>query len=257
MVVAIANPSHSTATFELFSLPVTNGNVRPTSMTKVAALELPSVDTNCRIHHMGFAPLFVKNLIIRNNRLLYNASIDAKLFVSTKSNNIMFAYLDIRSGHDYDNISFVVHTSTLLRSYTLSSNSHGNMQDPVPWESWGPAMTRWHEGGIPGGGPFTCGHRCLLQRRHTGAWELWDFNPYRVRRLGKGFAVENETARLTVETEPSCAKSHGIKEGIYSLLPFVKNVPKKWPAYKYTGLFEDRVIGHIVSNYFDFSFISF
>jgi hypothetical protein len=92
---------------------------------------------------------------------------------------------------------------------------------------------------------------------HPGSWELWDFNPYRVRRLGKGFAVENETASLTVETEPSCARSHGFKEGIYSSLPFVKHVPKKWPPYIYTNLFEDRVIGQLVSDYFDSSFISF
>ena len=253
MVVAIVSPSHSTATLELFSLPVTNGNVRPTSMTKVAALGLPSVDRDCRIRRMAFSPLFVKNLIIRDNRLLYDVSNDAKLFVNTKSNNIVFACFDI----EYDSVSFVVHTSTLLR-YTFSSNSQGNMQDPVPWESWGPAMTRWHKGRIRGisEGPYTCGGRVLL-KMHSRSWELWDFNPYRVRRLGKGFAVENETASLTVETEPSCARPHGIKEGIYSSLPFVKHIPKKWPPYIYANLFEDRVIGQVVSDYSDFFFISF
>jgi hypothetical protein len=250
MVVASVSPSESTATLELFSLPITNGIVRPPFMIKVAALGLPFVDDGCRIARVDFYPYFVKNLVIRENRLLYNASIDAaKPFVSTKSDNIIFVYLNIGSGYGYDNISFIVHSSTLLR-HTLTSHSHGNMRDPVPWQFWGPPVTRWYEGGRHvGGGPVTCGHRCLLRQGYPRAWELWDFNPYRVRRMERGFAVENETTRLTIETEPSCAKSHGIKEGIYSSLPFVKLVPKKWHRYTYTGLYEDRVIGEMVSNY--------
>jgi len=84
-----------------------------------------------------------------------------------------------------------------------------------------------------------------LKRGYSEAWELWDFNPYRVRRLEKDSTVENDSVRLTVETEPTCAKSHGIKNGIYSSLPFVKLVPKKWPSYIYMGLYEDRITGEL------------
>jgi hypothetical protein len=248
MVIASVSPSESTAVLELFSLPVTNGTGHPTPLIKVAALGLPFVDDDCRIARVDFYPPDNKNLVVSWGKLLYNASVDTKPFVSPKSNHIIFVLLHIGGEYGYDNISFVVHHSTLLR-HIPPSHSRDNVQAPVPWELWGPAATRWHEGGALGpGSQATCGLRCLLAQR-LGQWELWDFNPYRVRRLEKDFAVENESVRLTVETEPSCVKSPGIKNGIYSSLPFVKLVPKKWPKYDFVGLYEDRIVGQLVSNY--------
>jgi hypothetical protein len=58
--------------------------------------------------------------------------------------------------------------------------------------------------------------------------------------------LESENACLSVETEPSYAKSHGIKEGVYSSLPFVKIVPKKWSDYNYMGIYDDRITGRKV-----------
>jgi hypothetical protein len=251
MLVASVSQSESTAILELFSLPVANGNLGPTSLIKVATLGLPFVDDLCRIARVDFNTLFVKNLVIRDRRLLYKTSIDATPFISTNSDNIIFVHLNVGSSYGYDDISFIVHSSTLLR-YTHPSHSHGHGPDLVPWEFWGPAVTRWYDGGIPvGRGPVTCGHRCLL-RIDLGAWEVWDFNPYRVRRLEKGFVVENETSLLTVETEPSCTKSSGFRTGIISSLPFVKLVAKKW-RYTYMALYEHKVIGERVSNCFNFS----
>lgn len=71
------------------------------------------------------------------------------------------------------------------------------------------------------------------------SWELWDFNPYRVRRLGKNFTSESENASLSIETEPSCVKSGGIiicNEGVYSSLPFVKIILKQWSDYYDMGI---------------------
>ena len=57
-----------------------------------------------------------------------------------------------------------------------------------------------------------------------GRWELWDFNPYRVRRLGKDFIMESENASLSVKTKGTLAKCRGLEDGeVYSLLPFVRN----------------------------------
>jgi len=78
------------------------------------------------------------------------------------------------------------------------------------------------------------------------SWELWDFNPYRVRRLGKNFTLESEKASLSVETELSCAKSRGIKEGVYSSLPFVKIMPKQWSDYYSMGVYDDQMSGNKV-----------
>lgn len=246
MVLVNITPSESTATLELFSISVTNGDLRPTSMMRVATLRLPFVDNGYRIARVDFCPPFrVKNPVVHEGRLLYDTSIDAKPFTSAQSDNIIFVTINIGSRQGYDNLSFFVHPSTLLRHIPgPPSRSQGNMSDPtVPWEVWGPTATRWFEGAtLAGGGPIICGHRSLLKQRYPGVWEIWDFNPYRVRRLGKGFAVEDETARLTVETEPSCARSNGIEKGIRSSLPFVKLVPKKWD-YTYAGLYEDIAIG--------------
>jgi hypothetical protein len=247
MLVVSVSPSESTAVLELFNLPVTNGT-GCTPIIKVAALGLPFVDDGYRIARVDFSCPSVENLVIsRRGKLLYNASIDTKPFVNPKSNNIIFVHLHIGGGYGYDDISFVVQHSTLLR-HIPPSHSRDNVQAPIPWELWGPAATRWYRGGVCAGGP--CGLRCLLRKNKR--WELWDFNPYRVRHLQKkDFAVDNESARLTVETELSCAKCQGIKNGIYSSLPFVKLVPKKWPKYTYAVLYEDRIVGQSVCNFCD------
>jgi hypothetical protein len=252
IVIASVSRSESTAVLELFRLPVTNGRGRPTPMIKVVALGLPFVDDGYCIYRVDFYPHGVKNLVISQGKLLYNASIDTKPFVNPKFHNIIFVYLGLEGppGYGHDRMSFVVHHSTLLR-YIPPSHSHDNVQASIPWELWGPTATRWHEGGVLASGQVSCGLRCLLHQRRARRWELWDFNPYRVRRLGKDFVVESESAWLTVETEPSCAKSEGIKNGVYSSLPFVKLVPKKWPKYIFAGLYEDRIVGQLVSDYFD------
>ena len=249
VVVASASPSEPTAILELFRVPVRNGTGRPTPMIKVAALRLPAVDDDRHISHVNFYPPGVRDLVIRERRLLYNASIHKIPFINPKFDTILFAKLNIGGGYPYANNSFIVYHSTLLR-HVPPSGSLDNVQAPVPWELWGPAATRWC-GGVSAMGRLTCGLRCLLNPGYSMEWELWDFNPYHVRRLGKDFALENESVRLTVETEPSCAKNEGIKNGIYSSLPFVKLVPKKWPQYRGVGLYEDRIIGELVSNYFD------
>jgi hypothetical protein len=219
MLVTSVSRSESTATLDLFRLRVPNSNSRRTSMIKVATLGLPFVDDDCRIARLDIHPVFVKNLVIHKNRLLYNASVDTKPFLNTKSDSIIFVDLTVSKRREYDYISFVVHSSTLLR-LTPPFHSHGSVPDVVPWESWGPAATRWFECPLfAGGGPVTCGYRCLVKPQISSPewapWELYDFNPYRVRSLGKGFAAENETSRLTVEAKPSCARFLSIKQGIY------------------------------------------
>ena len=118
------------------------------------------------------------------------------------------------------------------------------MQNTIPWESWGPTVTRWHGDAVCKLYPFASGQLCILTPEYPLCqWELWDFNPYLVRRLGKNFTMESEKASLSVETEPSCARSRGIKEGVYSSLPFVKIVGKEWSHYHGMGVYDDRICG--------------
>ena len=246
--------SPSQAVLELFTIPVLTGNGGPAPMTKILSLGLPHVDDGCRVANFHFyQPPIESDVFIRDNCLFSNTTTDTKPFISTSSDVIIFATLNIgytmTDSYGYDNISFVVHSSALLR--LIPFPSHGHMQNIISWESWGPTVTRWYEGTVRGLYPFASGQRCILkpgflESNSSSLWQLWDFNPYRVRRLGKNFTLESEKASLSVETKPSCAKSHGIKEGVYSSLPFVKIVPKQWPNYNCIGLYDDRICGRRV-----------
>ena len=214
-------------------------------MTKILSLGLPRVDDGFHVARLNFYHPPIENVFIREDCLFLNTTTHTKPFISTSSDDIIYATLNIgtRYGH-YDNISFVVHSSALLR--LIPFLPHGHMRDTIPWESWGPTVTRWHEDVVGRLSPFASGQRCILKpefRPGTRMWELWDFNPYRVRRLGKNFTLESEKASLSVETKPSCAKSRGIKEGVYSSLPFVKIIPKQWSNYVDMGIYDDQICG--------------
>ena len=244
--MAIGSEMPPTAVLELFTIPVLTCNADPVPMTKILSLGLPSVDDGCRVARFDFYhPSTIENVFIRDNCLFSYTTTDTKPFISTSSDDIIFASLNIGTrGGNYDYISFVVHSSALLR--LIPFPPHGNMQDTILWESWGPTVTRWHEDVVRRLSPFASGQRCILEpgfRPGMGRWELWDFNPYRVRRLGKNFTLESEKASLSVETEPSCAKSRGIREGVYSSLPFVKIIPKQWSNYFDMGVYDDQICG--------------
>ena len=249
--MAIGSEMPPTAVLELFTIPVLTGNGGPTPMKKILSLGLPRVDDDCRVARLDFYHPPV-DIFLRDNCLSLKTTTNTKPFISPSSDDIIFASLNIgtKYGH-YDNISFVVHSSALLR--LIPFPPYG--QDTILWESWGPTVTRWHEDVVGGLFPFASGQRCILKPEWRSAaltrrWELWDFNPYRVRRLGKNFTLESKKASLSVETEPSCAKSRGIKEGVYSSLPFVKIVPKQWYNYSSMGIYDDRVSGERVRTFY-------
>jgi hypothetical protein len=240
--MVVGNLCLSTATLKLFNIPVPNENSGTTSMTKIVTLGLPPVDEGCRMERFDFYRPPPKNVFIVENRLFHDVTTDSQPFISTSS-DILFASFNIQSSWGYDNISFILHLSALLRHVPKHPPLY--LQDAVPWQEWGPNVTRWYEATVL---QALCasGQRYLF-RPDQSSWELWDFNPLRVRRLGKGFRLESETACLSVETEPSCTKSHGIEKGVYSSLPFIRLVPKQWPIYDCAGLFDDRIIGSKVS----------
>ena len=245
--MAIGNEMSPTAVLELFSIPVLTGNAGPAPMTKILSLGLPRVDDGFRVSRLDFHHPPIENVFIRDNCLFLYTTTDTKPFISTSSDDIIFASLKIGTRYGrYDNISFVVHSSALLR--LIPFPPHERMQNTILWESWGPAVTRWHKDEVSAVYPFASGQRCILKpdSEFWFVWELWDFNPYRVRRLGKNFTLESEKASLSVETEPSCVKSRGFKESVYSSLPFIKIIPKQLPDYHYMGVYDDRVSGERV-----------
>jgi hypothetical protein len=254
MVVA----NRSLAALELYTFPVPKSGTGPATMTKVAALGLPSVDIGSWISRLGFHNPPSKSIVTRMRQQLHDASIFAKPFISAPLDDIIFVVVHLCDERGIpDHISFVVHSSTLqnYKRFTparwltdpitiLSSLSSLfiSRADTIPWQMWGPTTTRWFRSAIL---PTrdVCGQRCLLQGLTSK--EIWDFNQYRVRCLGQDFAMESEAACLSVVTEPSCVTSNGLRVegGVYSSLPYVKLVLKqlKNTHYGTTCLDDDRI----------------
>jgi hypothetical protein len=233
MVVANWNP----AALELYTLPVQKSDTGPTPMTKVVALGLPSIAKGCCITFLGFRNLLPKSIFSRMRQQLHDASVFAKPFASASPDIISVAVTICDERGSHDTICFVVHSSTLRHHARVIS------QDTIPWQMWGPTTTRWY----PHPTINVCGQQCLL----TGptSKEIWDFNQYRVRCLGQGFAIESEAACVSVETEPSCVKSPGLEGGVYSSLPYVKLVLKQLENIRHgmTCLDDDRIFCERVS----------
>jgi hypothetical protein len=236
MVVA----NRSLAALELYTLPVPKSDTGPAPMTKVAALGLPAVNEGWSIDRLKFSNLPPKSIVSRMRQQLHDASIFAKPFTSASPDDIISVIVNIRYDGVSDNIPFVVHSSTLQRHALFISCPI--LQDTIPWQMWGPTTTRWYP---MFSGTYVCGQRCLL--KSLTSWEIWDFNQYRVRYLGQGFAMESEAARVSVETELSCVQSRGLKEGVHSSLPYVKLVLKQLKNFGTTFLDDDRILRQRVS----------
>jgi len=231
-VVVVAN--RSPAALELFVLPFLSGEGGPAPMTKVAALGLPSVDNGCCVARVLFYSLPTKNAIIHHHRP-HDSAVHTKPFIDASSDDIIVVCMNIGSQRGYDNLLLVVHSSVLLCHISTHANSH-----TVPWHQWGPTMTRFCDGSIRSV-VGVCGQRCIVSK--TGSWEIWDFNPYQVKHLGRDFVMETTTGCLSVETQASYAKSWGIQDGVRSSLPYVKHKPKNLPNYSSMFLDSDRIFG--------------
>ena len=158
--MAIGSAMYPTPVLEIFNIPVPTGNAGPTPMTRIF---LPCVDYSDNDPRLDFYHPPIENVFIRNNRLFSSTTTNTKPFFSTSSNDIIFGTLNIGSsyGPRDENISFVVHSSALLRLVPFRSHEH--MQYTIPWESWGPTVTRWHEDTVCRLDPFASGQRCIFK----------------------------------------------------------------------------------------------
>lgn len=232
---------------QLFTLPLVNTDAGPKPLTRIGELGLPPLNNGFDIGHLVFWNMPGENLVAGNKCLRSDVDTYTKPFIKA-SDDIISVLVNVRDERGapglIDNLSFVVHLSALLHHHS-SFSSYGNPQDirVLPWRMWGPPVTRWFDHAYESRN--VCGQRCLLTNLLT--WKICDFNPYRVRRLGKDFAEESETSRLSVETAMSCVKSDGIKDGVYSSLPYVKVAPKQWPLRGRISLDDDRILIQRVS----------
>jgi hypothetical protein len=234
-VIVVGN--HSLAALELFMLPQSKDHTGPIPISKVGELKLPPLDEGCIVCSITFENVLVKDSVTRK-RQTHDSAIFTKPFSSALS-DIIFVSLLVMSKVGYNSVSFAVHSSTLLSH--APSSSHENLENMIPWHVWGPTSTRWFPCRL--GSPNNiCGQRCLLVGSPHGSREIWDFNPNRIRSLGQHFATESDTARVSVESDPSYITVPGLKEAVCSSLPFVKIVPKKWDRHEATCLDDDRII---------------
>lgn len=227
-VIVVANNDEFGASLDLFTLPKPQGDAIPTPMMKVAKLCLPKADQS--IYRLVFCNPPAKNGTPRSNRPLDNAAVSIKPFTNPPGNNIIRCWF---LGDGSEHFSAIVHSSTLLRYATPQHFKS------IPWDEWNSYA------------------RCILDQAGSMATdfsgqrflkgnEIWDFNQYRVKRLGKDFATETKTAHISVVTEISRVGVIDCKNPIYSSLPYVRIVPKLWEI---ACLDDDRMFTAPVSNY--------
>jgi hypothetical protein len=191
-------------------------------ITQVARLELPNVGDP--ITEVNFGNRAAKDGVVRSNVQIDDAALYIKPFTSSP-NELIYVLLETWDGQTDDSCAFVVHSSVLLH--------HANVQDSryIPWRVWSQTATLWTSCGQ--GAAAFCGQRWL---RWDG--EIWDFNQYRVQRLGKGFIAETELARISV-----IAKEEKMGPHVTYSLPYVRIVPKqrRSPRYTFLCLDDDRI----------------
>ncbi|KIM76495.1 hypothetical protein PILCRDRAFT_91583 [Piloderma croceum F 1598] len=196
-----------------------------TPITRVARLWLDDMDCmDDPITTVMFANRAAKNGVVRSN-LQIDAEHYIKPFTSLPDNLI---YICITSNFKEElEYAFIVHSLALL--------CHAKEQDfdSISWEVWGRMATlavsdRYRPAEF-------CGQRLLMRNG-----EIWDFNQYRVKRLGKGFAAETELARISVVAEE---EKRGLAV-IYSL-PYVRIVLKQRLPLRYGTILcldEDHIL---------------
>ena len=95
--MAIGSEMFLTAVLGLFAIPVLTGNANSVPMTKIFSLGLPPVHNLYRVARLDFYHPPIENVFIRDSCLFSNTTTDTKPFISTSSDDIIFATLNIGS----------------------------------------------------------------------------------------------------------------------------------------------------------------
>jgi hypothetical protein len=205
-IIAVAKVAEEVRSLELYTLPEPQGDTGGTTMTVVARLQLPET-LGCYVYSLTFCSPPAKNGTPRNNPQFINAAVLTKPFTNSPD-NIIYCCMGVDDTQESWCISLIVHSSTLLHYATLQDFK------VIEWDEWS-AMARcvdaWES------------HATAFSGQRWRRWnEIWDFNQYRVKRLGKDFSVETETARISVITKKSTI------DALYNsgTLPYVRIVPK-------------------------------
>ena len=193
---------------ELYTLREPHGDSGGTPMTMVARLQLP--DTDCYVYSITFHSPPAKNGIPRNN---INAAISTKPFMNSPD-NIICCCMGVDNSLENGHVSLIVHSSTLLRYATSQDFKF------VQWDEWSPMARCVND---LGRATDFSGQRWLT----WGDDEIWDFNQYRVKRLGRNFSAETETTRISVITKAWSIEALPNHIPYYSgTLPYVRIVRK-------------------------------
>ncbi|KIM89354.1 hypothetical protein PILCRDRAFT_221771 [Piloderma croceum F 1598] len=196
---------------DLFTLPEPQDNTGEMLITKVATLRLPF--NGHSVEHISFCNPPAKNGNPRSKRQAGDTAVPTKPFANSPD-NIIYCYVLVIDGEQFSSCSLVVHSSALLRYATPPAFNY------IPWKEWS-MITRCVGERVNYNYTNFSGQRWLLPRDN----EVWDFNQYRVKRLGRDFEAETETAHISVVTEQSCTAS--IYLDVYSSLPYVRIKSKR------------------------------
>ena len=191
-------------------------------MTMVARLQLPNTD--CHVYSMTFCSPPVKNGIPRNNHQFINAAVSTKPFTNSPD-NIIYCCMGVEDSNMSGPVSLIVHSSTLLHYATSRDFKF------IEWDEWSP-MARCVVNRECHATTFS-GQRWLKENKiwknelEIRGNEIWDFNQYRVKWLGRDFSAETETARISVITKASSIEALMDHDPFDSgTLPYVRIVRK-------------------------------
>lgn len=165
VLVVVANAKD--ASLDLFTLPESQGD---TPITNVAKLLLPDIPD--KIAALSFSNPPAKNGIAR--RLQVDGAGDFAKPFTNSSNNIIYCHIVVTDSQVFDFFSLLVHSSTLL--------CHADIHDfkSTPWYEWSPMARCIRDLNHPA---------TSFSRQRCLSWgKILDFNQYRVKQLGLGFA---------------------------------------------------------------------
>ncbi|KAG6867944.1 hypothetical protein C0993_009256 [Termitomyces sp. T159_Od127] len=162
---------------------------------------------------------------------------------------------DGEDAHDWADFSMFTHRSTLLRLCEERSERPG---ETVPWEQWGPPVTRWIDAEIvPWWITTSAGQRCVLSITPEAVGlgsapfvMLLDFNPLAVKRAlsvrckrGKDGSNVDDCPEVNVES--SSLESSVFEEVVVSALPYVSVVRYLEENIRFDGVLmdEERLLG--------------
>ncbi|KAF8880303.1 hypothetical protein BD779DRAFT_1549510, partial [Infundibulicybe gibba] len=159
------------------------------------------------------------------------------------------------------NLTLVVHRHSLvdlINKHPPLLSSEGHIQQPVPWESWGPSLARWFVSNETSTRWITrsAGQRFAsissTAARHPCPITIYDFNPHNVAKM-KSYLEHNPNPNMFyVDGEEELEDEGGIfKDPVRSALPYCGTRSEGTHEYNAVLMDEERLLGIKTGSFYE------